>query len=369
MSVIKYRENVNAPWQELAVANVTMGKLPDEAMTIAGDCTHRFSYGGWDWYINQYGKNVTTKNITHGAHMFEYSTGIKEIPFELNFATPIYSYPSVCYMFANCSALTSVPKINNCSPEDVSYIFRNATGLREVPEDIADWFDWTHMEEMTSAYSGNTSNTFYSCYSLRHFPMSFLERRNPNISYSYSIYYYLFNYCFALDEIVDLPNPHQKSTWTSNAFSGFCADCYRIKNLIFRCPDGKPYEVKWKNQTIDLSSHIGYAIAGSEYQMTIHNSGITTDTLVTDDATYQALKNDPDWWTTKIEYSRYNHDSAVATINSLPDASAYLATTSGTNTIKFKGASGSATDGGAINTLTAEEIAVATAKGWTVTLV
>ena len=46
-----------------------------------------------------------------------------------------------------------------------------------------------------------------------------------------------------------------------------------------------------------------------------------------------------------------------------------LATAGGTNTIKFKGDSGSATDGGAINTLTEEEIAVATAKGWTVSLV
>jgi hypothetical protein len=65
-----------------------------------------------------------------------------------------------------------------------------------------------------------------------------------------------------------------------------------------------------------------------------------------------------------IEYSRYNHDSAVETINSLPDVSAGSG-----NTIKFEGAAGSLTDGGAINTLTEEEIAVATAKGWTVTLV
>ena len=81
------------------------------------------------------------------------------------------------------------------------------------------------------------------------------------------------------------------------------------------------------------------------------------------------MKNDPDWYTLKSEYSRYNHDSAVATINSLPDTSAYLAEKGGTNTIKFIGNAGSATDGGAINTLTEEEIAVATAKGWTITFV
>ena len=103
--------------------------------------------------------------------------------------------------------------------------------------------------------------------------------------------------------------------------------------------------------------------------ITNYSSGITADKLVTDDTTYQALKNDPDWFSTKVEYSRYNHDSAVNTINSLPDTSAYLATAGGTNTIKFKGAAGSKTDGGAINTLTEAEIAVATAKGWTVTFV
>jgi len=91
---------------------------------------------------------------------------------------------------------------------------------------------------------------------------------------------------------------------------------------------------------------------------------------VTDAASYEALKNQDEWYTSLPEYSRYNHDSAVRTINSLPDTSAYLATAGGTNTIKFENATnkGSATDGGAIADLTAAEIAVATAKGWTVVL-
>lgn len=95
-----------------------------------------------------------------------------------------------------------------------------------------------------------------------------------------------------------------------------------------------------------------------------------SDTEITDDTSYQLLKDNEDSYTRKIAYSRYNHDSAVETINTLPDTSAYLAESGGTtNIIKFKGASGSATDGGAINTLTEQEIAVAAAKGWTVSLV
>ena len=66
-----------------------------------------------------------------------------------------------------------------------------------------------------------------------------------------------------------------------------------------------------------------------------------------------------------MAYSRYNDNSAVNTLNSLPDCSSL----SVSNTIKFNGEAGSKTDGGAINTLTEEEIAVATAKGWTVSLV
>ena len=64
--------------------------------------------------------------------------------------------------------------------------------------------------------------------------------------------------------------------------------------------------------------------------------------------------------------SVYNHDSAVETINSLPDTSAFLAEAGGTNTIIFYRDQGANTDGGAIGNLTAEEIAVAAAKGWTV---
>ena len=116
-----------------------------------------------------------------------------------------------------------------------------------------------------------------------------------------------------------------------------------------------------------MTKYVGWSRA--KYIILDYNNGITSNKQVKDASTYEALKNDPDWFTENIAYSRYNHDSAVATINSLPDTSAYLASVGGTNTIKFQGSSGTNTDGGAINTLTSSEIAVATAKGWTVTLV
>jgi hypothetical protein len=176
----------------------------------------------------------------------------------------------------------------------------------------------------------------------------------------------MFNGCYALNEIRELMP--LTATVTSDAFSSTFSNCSRVKEIIFGTQeDGTPYEANWKSQNIDLTKYVGYMQSTYENRLTEgYNSGITTDKKVTDDATYQALKNDPDWFTCDVNYSRYNHDSAVNTINSLPDTSAYLAEKGGTNTIKFTGNSGSATDGGAINTLTADEVAIANAKGWTV---
>ena len=168
--------------------------------------------------------------------------------------------------------------------------------------------------------------------------------------------------CYSLDEIVGM-NPQTGNIGSNCFYNTFNYDC-RVKNIIFATKEGgTPYSANWRGQAIDLSINVGY----TDNITYIYNSGITADKQVTDDATYQSLKNDPDWFTTDVNYSRYNHDSAVNTINSLPDTSAYLASVGGTNTIKFLGESGKLTDGGAINTLTEAEIAVATAKGWTVT--
>lgn len=347
--------------EQLAAADPS--KIPtDEELTITGDCNYRFANGGWDWFVEKYGNRMTTKDIKSMTNMFVY-TDLTNIPFEINCKKDA-TYIDATYMFSSCKNLLSIPKINNCKVSGMNSIFQGSYTIRHIPEDIDTWFDWSYMESSTSAYSCSRANTFYGCTSLRSIPMEFLNHGNPNASYSNSIYTGCFNGCCVLDEVIGLPFPHLKAAWTSNAFNNAFNNCSRLKDLTFAVQeDGTPYTVKWKTQTISLNSYIGYLSTSDKYKITQYNSGITADKEVTDDVSYQALKNDPDWFTTKEEYSRYNHDSAVATINSLPDSSAY-----GTNTIKFKGAAGSKTDGGAINTLTEAEIAVAAAKGWTVTL-
>lgn len=343
------------------------GSPPDEAFVITGDCKYRFAEGGWDWFINMYGNQITTQDITEASYMFK-GSDVTNIPFEINFNS-IRTVISLDSMFDSCYNLETIPKMNSLILYNFPNLFRSCRKLKELPEDIETWFDWSKVDSMTGPYSGGSANAiFQNCYSLRSIPMSFLSHGNPNINYSTCYFAYGFNSCSSLDELIDLPNPHYNATWTSNAFNKTFNYCTRLKNMTFATPNGQPYIVNWKSQTVDLSEQVGWA-NGSDYNITYMNSGITEDKKITDDASYQTLKDDPDWYTLDEAFSRYNHDSAVATINSLPDASAYLAANGGTNTIKFRGVAGSATDGGAINTLTEEEIAVATAKGWTVSLV
>jgi hypothetical protein len=244
-------------------------------------------------------------------------------------------------------------------------MFANCYSLREIPEDYFDDFDWSYIETSTSSFNGSMEGVCMACRSLRKAPLHIFKHANKVAYTSYTYFYDGFNGCYSLDELVGLPIPYT-ATYTSNIFYYTSYYCYRLKNFTFEMnEDGTPLVKPWKGQTIDLSGSTGWLpYASYRDYITNYNSGITADKEVTDDATYAALKNDPDWFTADIAYSRYNHDSAVATINSLPDCSA-----TGTNTIKFKGAAGSKTDGGAINTLTEAEIAVAAAKGWTVSFV
>ncbi|MBQ8388578.1 MAG: hypothetical protein IJX46_06610 [Clostridia bacterium] len=343
--------------------------LPEEAFVITGDCRYKFAFVGWNWFIDKYGSKITTKDIANASYMFINNSTIVSIPFDININS-IYT-SNLNNMFSGCYALETIPKINGISLANTAFsrMFSGCQRLRELPEDIGSWFDW---ERAPSTFFMGSS-IFSECFSLRKIPNGFLGNDKgyaTSVSTSYVYWYSCFYGCYVLDELyLPIPELLRNSPISGNSFYNSFGYCYRLKSLIFATQeDGTPYTVRWKAQTIDLSAYVGYA--SSQTFITNYNSGITADKCITaNNINDPDAVNDPDAFALQVEYSRYNHDSAVATINSLPDTSAYLATAGGTNTIKFKGASGSGTAGGAINTLTAEEIAVATAKGWTVTLV
>ena len=361
-----------------------------EPIVLSGNCSYVCSGALASNYIKLFGDTITTNNISSVDYMFKYSS-VEYIPFELNFDNS--SNSNMYDMFYECVNLKTLPKANNARPYSMNSMFFNCNRLREIPSDWCDSWDFSAMSQMTSAYQGNCSSMVEACYSLRSIPLSMFSGMNPNVNYMYSYFYSGFENCYVIDELVDLPIPY-KTAWTNNTFSRTVNDCRRLKRLTFATnEDGTPIVVQWKVQTIDLTKNVGsYEVAISsdpEHWDTVdlgnsinysgvtkYNSGITADKAIYNTATYEALKDDPDafflsspYYKDRYYFSRYNHDSAVETINSLPDTSAYLTANGGTNTIKFKGAAGLGTDGGAINTLTEEEIAVAAAKGWTVTLV
>lgn len=183
----------------------------------------------------------------------------------------------------------------------------------------------------------------------------------------------------ALDEMKNIP-VGLNITWKQNAYGSsiFGSQCFSYFNhckdiMFYTGTNGEVATWPFSGISLSLVSPIGYGSFALDPDETWY--------LVNDDASYNLYKNENNYYsygsTTKsyaakagnknvqvgLGYSRYNHDSAVRTINTLPDTSTR---TGGANTITFKAYMGCFTDGGAIETLTPEEIAVATAKGWTV---
>ena len=351
----------------LVTANASAPEgIPEEAFVITGDCTYRFTNGGWNWFIEEFGGQITTKDITNADHMFHFCN-LSNIPFELNFKNPT----SFEYIFYYCQNMETFPKlIHNYklnSHLKFGNMFANCSRMKTIPEGLVELMRMDYELSSTNTTFSPWNNMFAYCYSLREIPNDVIKYlHNPTqTGYYYGLAYSKpFNGCACLEKLENIiPDI---CSLTSNQWNNWFNGLYRLKEFTFATnEDGTPLVRPWKSQTLDFTySGRSVGVCSGATNILNFSSGITADKEVIDDASYQALKDDPDWFTQKAEYSRYNHDSAVNTINSLPDTSAY-----GTNTIKFMGNAGSATDGGAINTLTEEQIAIAAAKGWTVSLV
>lgn len=338
-----------------------------EDLTFTGTGNYMFMNGSFNWLIEKYSSQMTIKNINSASYMFAYCNLLEEIPLEISFYEGVSI--NAAQMFNSCNYLKSLPTFKNYTVGGTQSMFQDCQKLRYFPENFGKDFDYEYQQTDAGRYDSR-SQMFNGCCSLRQLPMDFIKTHNRLASYTNSIYYKMCTNCYALDEIVNLPVYALDSTWTSNAFAAAFSNCGRLKNLTFATnEDGTPIAVKWRNQTIDLTKvgYVDYAYYITDTNS--YNSGITADKEVTTTENYLTLKDDPDWFTAKAAFSRYNHDSAVATINSLPDASTYLSGTSYTNNIRFNSSCGSLTDGGGVSTLTEEEIAVAAAKGWTVAII
>ena len=325
---MKVKWQSDAPKMELKVPSEVKidGYIPTaEDLTFTGDCRNLFYGGRLSWLLEHYTSLLSFSNIENTDSCFSSFKSDIDLTNLTFYMKDDYSN-NIQYMFST-SNLPYLPhivgRVNNCMN-----IFAGCY-MKSIPDNFFDDFNF----QKSNSYSSQIrcGAIFSGCKNLTKVPSlkAFKQLDSaviPTSSYN-NFYYQLFQGCFSLQEIRDLPIVYGiNSTIKQNFFSGTINQAEKLSSFTFE-----------PNQTARLSKQILYLAS----------------------AGYTYYGGNP-------KNSVYNHDSAVETINSLPDTSAFLAEAGGTNTIKFKSDQGANTEGGAIGNLTAEEIAVAAAKGWTV---
>ena len=379
MAIIKYKDGNE--WKETPNAVAYSGGYnpTDDDLTIQDmPMTRLFSINNFKWLLEQYSNRLKFKKITDASYCFAGSTLTNLPNFNIELALNATSFSSYG-MGVNLTSFfdgSNLENINNnifIIPDTykptsdkkkitVGRIFQNCYQLKNINDDFFNFCDINNCFMSGAELFGN-------CYRLKKIPTSYSVVINRNYYTTanltatyYSPYGSLFSNCYCLNEITNLPVLQCPSA-TANTMNNTFTHLECLRKFTFE----NNQNANWSNTTIDLST-IGYWSNGDSSTLQLLLAERNRK-MINSEETYNTWKNDEEAFVVGEDRSFYNHTSAVETINSLPDTSAYLATAGGTNTIKFKGASGSATDGGAINTMTEEEIAVATAKGWTVSFV
>ena len=344
-----------------AVNELSVGPT-DEDLTFTGDLQYFNYQGRISKILKKYGNRITFKNVSSFYSAFKSIKQEEELPYVISGGASNGIYTNLSGIFQSGTKLKKIGELKDIAPSDMTGMFAYCSNLRELPK-ITDW-DFSYLHQLTY---NSFSYIFNGCYSLRKIPPELLkELWCSGTGQSNYVLYDGFSQCYALDELRGLPLGDKTKTYTSNRWSSPYS-LNRIKDILFETQeDGTPYTLAQQSMTISIDESYGWCSPGSENSLLNFNSGITKDKEVNSAETYQALKNDPDWYSTSKDYSRYNRQSAINTIATLPDTSAYLTANGGTNTIQFPSGLGKLTDAGGVDTLTPEEIAVATAKGWTV---
>lgn len=342
---------------------------PMQKITISGNISGLFSEGFMNLYNNGLKDYIEFKDVQTCVGLVPYvdnldsaySTLTINRVKDLSNITINFKENKVANstnMFGYAVFLEKLPKLINFSPNSLHHFFENCEHLKEIPEDF--YKDW----EIPSFINQNAM--LCHCRNLRKAPIGLFKKlQDKNYDRHYDCYSYVcFSDCQKLPEVLNFPFPNHTpyNSW-ADPFEQFLLNTYSLSRFTFE-PEatGVVHEI-YSNITLDFTKAVGYTDGYWPTEFFI------SDKRISDAETYAKLKDNPESWTSRLEYCKYNKTSAVETINSLPVVQKASSTDNNTFIIKFKGGAGSATDGGAINTMTQEEIAVATSKGWTVTLV
>ena len=331
------------------------GELTEEDLTFTGDLSYFNYYGRMSKIIKKCGSKMKFNAVTS---LFKSFMGNDPLNSDFSNWTINLSKCDFYETFRTNNSIKKYPKFSG-TINSLQSTF-NSSSNTLIPDDL--FSNTTFLLESTSnGYNG----IFTNCKNLKKTPLWFenMVFTTKDFTYSYA-YSTLYNSTFDgnrnLKEIV-LPIIPAPIKLKVNCFGSTFRYVSKARKIIFAPPPAGNESVLWTKQTINLADTLfGYSNSAREM----------TGNVISDDETYNLYKNDPDAWADKLEYSFYNHDSALETIKSLPYTQMVdIPQSELQNVIKFYGKSGEKTDGGAINTLTAEEIAIATNKGWTVSFV
>lgn len=330
------------------------GELTEEDLTFTGDLRYFNYYGRMGKLIKKCGSKMKFHRITNFSYAFQ---GNDLLNSDFSNWTIDLSRCDLSYCFGGQSYITAYPKFQG-TVSDLEKLFRNSSSIELISDDL-----FSTGTEFIYKAANYYSGIFDHCQALKKVPlwfgnMTFTVDRDTNYSPSSSVYYMAFNSCYNLKELI-LPIIPSPAKLKSNCFQQTFEDVKSMRKFVFAPPPAGNEAVLWSHQTINLANWLsGY------------NPSFSGPKAIYDDETYNLYKNDPDARAQTLEYSFYNHDAALETIRSLPYTQMVDVPDSELqNVIKFYGESGSATDAGAINTLTTAEIAIATNKNWTVSFV
>ena len=340
----------------------TGGDIPESALNFTS--MENIDYNGnWDWFFTQYKSQITTSNISEFSQAFYNSkvTDLSGLVINMEPYTTGVPTQRMNSAFA-LSKIETLPQINNLQPGNVANCFQNCQNLTAVNIVI----NWNAANAQDQPGWSDAASLFDGCYKLKTIDPSWFNRSTINWNSS-TIYYYGFRDCSSLVSITDLgvENPASKSQSAvyDNMFEKTFEKCYKLRKLTFKLnDDGTAIAANWANQIINVYE-LGWAKAG--YPDSIYEiMGWDFSKKITNQEQFNSLKDDPEAWTTNNEYSLYTHDRVVETLNTLPDTHVYLTEykqnqADASNTIQFWLADR--------NRPNEAEIAVATAKGWTVT--
>lgn len=331
------------------------GELTEEDLTFTGELQYFNYYGRMGKLIKKCGSKMKFNRVINFSYAFK---GNDPLNSDFSNWTIDLWRANLSYCFSGQSYITAYPKFQG-TVANLESLFRQSNSIELIPDDLFS----AGTEFLCKGYEHTYDAIFTDCQALKKLPlwfknMTFTVNKDQNYSSYSSVYYDTFNGCYALKELT-LPIFPAPAKLTSNCFNSTFRSVFHMRKFVFAPPPAGNESVLWTHQTINLAdNNCGY------------DSFTTSSKAIYDDETYNLYKNDPDAVAKTLEYSFYNHDSALETIRSLPYTQMVDVPDSQLqNVIKFYGKSGEKTDGGAINTLTTAEIAIATNKNWTVSYV